>query len=149
MQAYEEPTDDRVCLPSVVVATDSIKNTVQSEFEPISSLVTLHVFVFYLLTLILCPVFAKTSPHVLNPPLFALHLATHFVTKYPHIHSAYVDILHLKWSRISVDGKDHDHAFVRDGDEKGVIKVEVHEKEQGEGVKATVEVGLKDLLGGS
>ena len=46
-----------------------------------------------------------------------------------------------------MEGKEHDHAFVRDGDEKGVVKVDVYEKEQGEGLKATVQVGLKDLLG--
>lgn len=47
-------------------------------------------------------ILAKTSPHVLTAELFALHLATHFVTKYPHIHKAFVDIDSLRWSRIEV-----------------------------------------------
>lgn len=47
-------------------------------------------------------ILAKTSPYVLTPELFALHLATHLVTKYPHIHKAFVDIDSLRWSRIEV-----------------------------------------------
>jgi urate oxidase len=47
-------------------------------------------------------VFAKTSPHVLDPPTFALHLGLHFVTKYAHITKAFIDIIALKWSRIEV-----------------------------------------------
>jgi urate oxidase len=75
--------------------------------------------------------FTKTSPHVLNPELFALHLGTFFVSKYPHIHKAFITIEKLRWSRIAIkseDGSkasDHPHAFVRDGDDKRVIEVEV------------------------
>lgn len=49
-------------------------------------------------------VFAKTSPHVLDPPTFALHLGLHFVNKYKHITKAFIDIIALKWSRIEVCG---------------------------------------------
>ncbi|MBW0482495.1 hypothetical protein O181_022210 [Austropuccinia psidii MF-1] len=75
----------------VVVATDSMKNTVN--------------------------VFAKTSPHVLVPELFALHLGLHFVSEYEHINMAIVTLKSHRWTRISIDQKPHPHAFTRDGDD--------------------------------
>ncbi|QRV89743.1 uricase [Ceratobasidium sp. AG-Ba] len=105
---------------SVVVATDSIKNT--------------------------CYVIAKTSPHVLSPELYALHLGTHFVTKYPHIHKAFIDVEQLKWTRIDVEGTPHKHSFVRDGEEKIVVKVEVDATAGKDNISATVGSGVKDLL---
>jgi len=47
------------------------------------------------------------------------------VQKYPHIHKAFVDIESLKWSRIPVQGIEHKHSFVRDGEEKRITSVEV------------------------
>jgi len=105
---------------TLVVATDSVKNTVN--------------------------VLAKTSPHVLDPALFALHIGTHFVTRYPHISKSVVTVERLKWSRISVDGKEHKHSFVRDGGEIEVVKAEVDASEGNAKVKATITGGLKDLL---
>lgn len=69
--------------------------------------------------------FAKSSPHVATPELFAIHLASHMVTKYPHVRKAFVDIESLKWSRIPVQGVEHKHSFVRDGEEKRTTSVEV------------------------
>lgn len=71
------------------------------------------------------PVLAKTSPHVASPERFALHIASHMVQTYPHIHKAFVDIESLKWSRIPVQGVEHKHSFVRDGEEKRLASVEV------------------------
>lgn len=71
------------------------------------------------------PVFAKTSPHVACPELFAIHLASHMVTQYAHVNKAFVDIESLKWSRIPVQGVEHKHSFVRDGEEKRTTSVEV------------------------
>ncbi|ELU40375.1 uricase (Urate oxidase) [Rhizoctonia solani AG-1 IA] len=105
---------------SVVVATDSIKNT--------------------------CYVIAKTSPHVLSPELYGLHLGTHFVTKYPHIHKAFITIEQLKWTRIDVEGTPHKHSFVRDGEEKIVVNVEVDATAGKDKVSANVTAGIKDLL---
>ena len=72
---------------------------------------------------------AKTSKVVLSPEAFALELATHFVTKYNHIHKAFVDIEQLKWSRIVLEegpnAQGHKHSFIRDGDEKRTAKAEV------------------------
>lgn len=70
-------------------------------------------------------VLAKTSPHILSPEKFALHIGTFFVSKYAHIHKVHVTVNQLRWSRISVDGKEHKHSFYRDGDDKRVVKVVV------------------------
>jgi len=105
---------------SVVVATDSIKNIVH-----------------YL---------AKTSLHVLKSELFALEIGNYIIQKYPHIHKAFVDIEQLKWSRITVNGKPHAHSFVRDGDEKRAVSVEVDGTAGKDEVVAKVTSGLKDLL---
>lgn len=105
---------------SCVVTTDTVKNTVY--------------------------IFAKTSPYVLDPPTFALHLALHFVNKYPHIHKSFVDIIALKWSRIEVGGKPHGWSFVRDGEEKGIIEVSVDASAGKESPKGSLKIGMKDLL---
>ncbi|KAI4258067.1 MAG: hypothetical protein L6R42_005318 [Xanthoria sp. 1 TBL-2021] len=73
---------------SVVVATDTMKNTVY--------------------------VLAKQHP-VSPPELFGSTVASHFVDTYKHIHSAQVRIIVHKWTRMTVDGKPHPHSFLRDG----------------------------------
>lgn len=75
---------------SVVVATDSTKNTI------------------YIL--------AKQNP-VTPPELFASILATHFPAKYAHIHAVHVKIVTHRWTRMEIDGKPHPHSFLRDGTE--------------------------------
>lgn len=100
---------------------------------------------------------AKISPHILSPTRFALHLATHLVSKYPHIHKSFVTVDQLRWTRIVTSSKEgvadleggHTHAFWRDGDEKKFAKVEVAEKEGKAKLSAKVEGGLRDLLGAS
>ncbi|KAG8748271.1 hypothetical protein FRC10_007661 [Ceratobasidium sp. 414] len=91
-------------------------------------------------------IIAKTSPHVLSPELYALHLGAHFVTKYPHIHKAFIDVEQLKWTRIDVEGTPHKHSFVRDGEEKIVVKAEIDATAGKDKVSATIEAGIKDLL---
>ncbi|SCZ94460.1 BZ3500_MvSof-1268-A1-R1_Chr12-2g03913 [Microbotryum saponariae] len=105
---------------SVIVATDSIKNTT------------------YL--------FAKQSPHVLQPESFALDLASHFVETYSHIHKAHVNVIQLKWSRIPVTGKAHKHSFVRNGDEKRFTNVTVDATKGKNAATATVTSGISELL---
>ncbi|WVQ84641.1 urate oxidase [Cryptococcus sp. DSM 104549] len=105
---------------SCVVATDTVKNT--------------------------CHIFAKSSPHVLDPPVFALHLGLHFVNKYKHIHKCFVDVVQLKWSRIEVAGKPHKWSFVRDGDEKALVECAVDATESVESPKAHLSIGISDLL---
>ncbi|KAL0945238.1 hypothetical protein HGRIS_000751 [Hohenbuehelia grisea] len=109
---------------SVIVATDSIKN-----------------ITYYL---------AKVSPHVANPERFALHLGTHLVAKYAHIHKAFITIQQLRWSRIPVDASGqttpHAHSFYRDGDEKRVTQVEVDASGGKGDITAKVTSGIADLL---
>ncbi|KAJ3926486.1 MAG: uricase [Lentinula lateritia] len=106
----------------VIVATDSIKN-----------------ITYYL---------AKVSPHILVPERFAVHLGTHIVSKYAHIHNAFVDIEQLRWSRIVVgkDRKPHPHSFFRDGDEKRTVKVEIDGTAGKDKIQARVSAGVNDLL---
>lgn len=88
---------------------------------------------------------AKVSPHVLRAERFGLHLATHLVSKYAHIHKALVTIEQLRWERIVVDSKPHDHAFLRDGEEKRVVDVQVERRK--DQLVGTVSAGINDLLG--
>ncbi|CAG8951706.1 hypothetical protein HYFRA_00005506 [Hymenoscyphus fraxineus] len=75
---------------SVVVATDSIKNTI----------------------------YIKAKEHPVTPPeLFASYLGTHFIETYKHIHTANVRIITHRWTRMTIDGKPHPHSFFRDGSE--------------------------------
>lgn len=75
---------------SVVIATDTMKNTVY--------------------------IMAKQHP-VTPPELFGAIVASHFVEKYKHIHSAWVKVVTHRWTRMTVDGEPHPHSFFRDGSE--------------------------------
>ncbi|KAH8118151.1 uricase [Phellopilus nigrolimitatus] len=105
---------------SVVVATDSIKN-----------------ITYYM---------AKTSPFVLVPELFAIHLGAFLVGKYAHLRKAFVTVEQLRWQRIAVDGKSHPHSFWRDGDEKRVTSVEIDATAGKDAMTAKVASGASDLL---
>ncbi|KAK3334020.1 uricase [Cercophora scortea] len=75
---------------SVVVATDSIKNTI----------------------------YIKAKEHPVNPPeLYAAHLAQHFLDRYAHISAAHVKVVVHRWTRMTIDGAPHPHSFFRDGQE--------------------------------
>ncbi|KAG5981801.1 hypothetical protein E4U55_002554 [Claviceps digitariae] len=75
---------------SVVVATDSIKNTI----------------------------FILAKQHPVNPPeRFASLLGHHFIQQYSHIHVANVKVITHRWIRLDVDGKPHPHSFIKDAGE--------------------------------
>jgi urate oxidase len=75
---------------SVVVATDSMKNTV----------------------------YIKAKEHPVTPPeLFASILGTHFIETYSHLTAAHIKIVTHRWTRMTIDGKPHPHSFYRDGNE--------------------------------
>ncbi|RIB22727.1 hypothetical protein C2G38_957690 [Gigaspora rosea] len=99
---------------SMIVATDSIKNTI------------------YIL--------AKQLSCVENIEIFASEIGQHFITTYSHVHKATVSITKHKWTRMLIDGKFHDHSFLRDGDDVHDTKVVVSRK----GI--IIESGLKNLL---
>jgi len=92
---------------------------------------------------------AKVSPHILSAERFGLHLATHLVSKYAHIHKAFVTIEQLRWARIIVGGGKHDHSFLRDGDEKRTVKIEVDGSQGKDKLAGNVSAGINDLLGQS
>jgi urate oxidase len=54
---------------------------------------------------------------------FGIRLARHFVGEFASVYRARVHIEEAAWSRISVDGKPHDHAFVGAGSEKRMTTV--------------------------
>ncbi|KAG5949802.1 hypothetical protein E4U53_005755 [Claviceps sorghi] len=83
---------------SVVVATDSIKNTT----------------------------FIMAKQHPVNPPeRFASLLGHHFIQQYSHIHVADVKVITHRWVRMDVDGKPHPHSFVKDAGETRDAQVRV------------------------
>ena len=92
---------------------------------------------------------AKISPHILSAERFGLHIATHLVSKYAHVHKALVTIEQLRWTRIVVDEKPHDHSFLRDGDEKRFVNVEVNDGRGKDCLVANASAGISDLLGQS
>lgn len=87
---------------SVVVATDSIKNTIYIK--------------------------AKENP-VTPPELYASILGSHFIEKYSHIHVANVKVVTHRWTRIEIDGKPHPHSFLKDGEETRNVEVRVSRTE--------------------
>ena len=85
---------------SVVVATDTMKNTVY--------------------------IMAKQHP-VTPPELFGAIVASHFVEKYKHIHSAWVKVITHRWTRMNVGGEPHPHSFFRDGSETRNVEATAYE----------------------
>lgn len=83
---------------SVVVATDSIKNTI----------------------------YIKAKEHPVTPPeFFASTLGTHFIERYSHINAAHIKIITHRWTRMTIDGKPHPHSFFRDGNETRLVEAVV------------------------
>jgi urate oxidase len=95
---------------SVVVTTDSIKNTV----------------------------YIKAKENPVNPPeLFASILGSHFIQTYPHINVAHITITVHRWTRMVIDGKPHPHSFFRDGQETRNVEAFVR-REGGIDIKSAI-----------
>jgi urate oxidase len=97
-----------------VIATDSIKNTVY--------------------------VVAKEN-NFATAEDFAVLLANHFPNTYKQVKSAKVDITELRWKRIKVKGKPHQHAYVNGGTELHTVVATVDKK----GKPANLLGGVKNL----
>ncbi|KAI2639860.1 uricase [Hypomontagnella submonticulosa] len=83
---------------SVVVATDSIKNTI----------------------------YIKAKEHPVNPPeLYASYLGQHFLDTYGHVHVANVKLVVKRWTRMIIDGKEHPHSFYRDGEDTRNVEARI------------------------
>ena len=76
---------------SNIVATDSMKNTVYA--------------------------LARNHP-IESIESFGMHLAAHFVDRYPQVSAAQVKIRQVPWQRIAVNGQPHDHAFIGGSSER-------------------------------
>ena len=74
---------------------------------------------------------------------YALDLARHFVDDVASVSGARIEVEELAWERISVDGREHDHSWVRRGQEVRTTVVTVDGT--GDGQQAWVVSGLKDL----
>lgn len=90
---------------------------------------------------------AKISPHIRSAERFGLHLATHLVSKYAHIRKAFITVEQLRWTRIMVDGEPHGHSFLRDGEERKIVKVIVDGSRGKDKLVGNVSAGINDLLG--
>jgi urate oxidase len=71
---------------------------------------------------------------------FALTLGRHFVDEIEPVHGARIEVDEYAWDRIEVDGRGHDHSFVRRGQEVRTTTVTVERDG-----RASVVSGLKDL----
>jgi urate oxidase len=101
---------------SVVVATDSIKNTI----------------------------YIKAKENPVNPPeLYASILGAHFIERYAHIHVANIKVVVHRWTRMTVDGKPHPHSFYRDSEETRTVELRASRKD-GISIKSGI-VGLTVL----
>ena len=74
---------------------------------------------------------------------YALDLARHFVDDVASVSGARIEVHEYAWERISVDGREHDHSWVRRGPEVRTTVVTVDGT--GDGQQAWVVSGLKDL----
>ncbi|KAI9763465.1 MAG: hypothetical protein M1840_000479 [Geoglossum simile] len=117
----------------VVVATDSMKNTVYGSYLTVRNTRP---------SMADNPaaVMAKQNP-VTPPELFASIVATHFIETYAHIHAAHVKVITHRWTRITIGGKPHPHSFIRDSAETRNVEVIARE---GSGI--TIRSGIAGLL---
>ncbi|KAK4106939.1 uricase [Parathielavia hyrcaniae] len=106
---------------SVVVATDSIKNTI----------------------------YIKAKEHPVNPPeLYASHLGSHFLSRYPHISAAHIKVVVHRWARMSVDGSPHPHSFFRDSEETRTVEATISRSPSSSQNGSDVRLDLKSSIAG-
>lgn len=88
--------------------------------------------------------FAYASHGVPSTEAYALALARHFVDDVAPVDAARVDVEEYAWTRVTVDGREHDHTWVRAGGEVRTTAVTV----EGTGDDRTVAVvsGVRDLV---
>jgi urate oxidase len=75
---------------------------------------------------------------------YALELARHFVDDVEPVQGARIEIDEYAWDRIEVDGRPHEHSFVRRGQETRTTIVTLDGKDAAQ--RAWVVSGLKDLV---
>jgi urate oxidase len=75
-----------------------------------------------------------------EPEPFGIHLAGHFLDGNPRLRRVTIDMREHLWNRIAVDGREHGHAFIRQGPECRTAHVRVDRQE------AIVQAGITDLV---
>ena len=75
---------------------------------------------------------------------YGLELATHFVDAVEPVAGARIEIEEYAWQRATVDGQEHDHTFVRLGQEVRTAAITVEGK--GDAQRRWIIGGLKDLV---
>jgi len=75
---------------------------------------------------------------------YGLALAEHFVDTVEHVATARVEIEEFAWQHVSIDGAEHDHTWVRSGQEVRLASVTVAGR--GDARQRWVTGGLKDLV---
>ncbi|GGG12999.1 uricase [Rhodococcoides trifolii] len=79
-----------------------------------------------------------------NLESYGLDLGRHFVDDTVPVQSARIELEEYAWERVTVGGKEHDHTWVRKGQETRVASVTVEGK--GDAQKTWVTSGFKDLV---
>ncbi|MDY7556770.1 factor-independent urate hydroxylase [Cryobacterium sp. 10C3] len=75
---------------------------------------------------------------------YGLDLAAHFVDTVEPVHTARVEIEEFAWQRVLIDGSEHDHTWVRRGQEVRTAAITVEGR--GADRRTWVVGGLKDLV---
>jgi len=75
---------------------------------------------------------------------YGLALARHYVDDVPPVEGARIEIEEYAWERVQVDGAEHDHTFVRKGQEVRTCSVTV--EGTGDDQQTWVTGGFKDLV---
>lgn len=75
---------------------------------------------------------------------YALALAKHYVDDVAPVRQARIELEEFAWSRVSVDGQEHDHTWVRKGQEVRLASATV--EGEGEAQRVWITGGLKDLV---
>ncbi|MGI3780796.1 MAG: factor-independent urate hydroxylase [Janthinobacterium lividum] len=75
---------------------------------------------------------------------YGLALARHYVDDVPPVEGARIEIEEYAWERVQVDGAEHDHTFVRKGQEIRLCSVSV--EGAGDAQQTWVTGGFKDLV---
>ncbi|WP_405064307.1 urate oxidase [Kribbella sp. NBC_01505] len=75
---------------------------------------------------------------------YALTLGSHFLDASPAAEGARIEVEEYPWERITVDGQEHEHAFVRSG--SGVRNTIVNVEGRGADRKTFVVSGISDLV---
>ena len=89
--------------------------------------------------------FAYAKEHgVTSPEDYAIALGRHFLDAAPPATGALIRVEEYAWDRIEVDGKGHDHSFVRRGTETRTVVVTVDGRDEAQ--KVWVVSGFTDLV---